>query len=319
VQYRRIGKTNIEVPVICGGCMALVESPTYGTQAGELSARTIRAALDEGINFFDTAEMYGDGQSEELLGRALKGVRERVVVTTKVGPENLRGEDLPAACERSLKRLQTDYIDLYMIHWPNHEVPLTETVSALEKLKEQGKIRAIGVSNFGKLDLREILSYCRVEANQVPYSLLWRVIEHEIVELCVESDVSILCYSPLAQGLLAGKFERPQDVPPQRRRARYCRPGVINRVFQFLAEFRSLSADINTPTIHLALAWLLCQRGVASVVAGMRSPEQARLNARAGGVKLDRTTLMRLDRLSAPIKEVLDKNPDMWQEESRYR
>ena len=195
MQYRKLGRTDITVSGIALGCYQFERGAVWGEPDEKESIATIRSALDLGITFFDTAEAYGDGYSEELLGQAVAGQREKVVIASKVSPHNLAPDALKNACENSLKRLRTDYIDLYQIHWPNREVPLEDTVGALEELKQAGHIRAMGVSNFGIEDLSDFLKLAHPESNQLPYNLIWRAIEHELVPACLEHEVGVLTYS----------------------------------------------------------------------------------------------------------------------------
>lgn len=321
MRYRKLGGTDIEVSAVCCGTMAMGSSGTFGEQDDELSVQTVHAAFEAGVNFFDTAEGYGEGHSEEVLGKALAGRREDAVIATKVSRHHLPEPDLIRACENSLHRLRTDHIDLYQVHWPDHEIPFIETAAALEGLREQGKIRCWGVSNFGKLDLAEALGAPgHPQVNQLPYSLLWRVIEHDIAPICEQNEVSIICYSPLAQGILTGKFTSPDEVPPERSRARYCK-GAAELSFAVVDELRAASEDVGESMADVALAWLLARPAVASVIAGMRTPEQARQNARAGELELPAEVVDRLTRVSQPVMDALDTNPDMWQEgeQSRYR
>jgi aryl-alcohol dehydrogenase-like predicted oxidoreductase len=321
VEYRPLGRTDIEVSTVCCGTMAMCPHKTYPGQDDQAAIGAIHAALDAGINFFDTAEAYGDGYAENILGRGLEGRRDEAIIATKVSSNHLREADMRACCEASLRRLRTDYIDLYQVHWPNHDIPFEETAAVLEALKDEGKIRHWGVSNFGKRDLAEAIEVQRPEANQVPYSLLWRVVEHDIVPVCVEHDVSVICYSPMAQGILTGKFEGPEDVPAARKRARYCREEVIDLAFDVVDELRTVSEEIGEPMSAVALAWVLAQGGVTSVIAGARNAEQIAQNARAGDVALPPDAVEKLTRVSGLLKDALDTNPDMWNEgeESRYR
>jgi len=321
VEYRRLGRTDIEVSTVCCGTMAMCPHKTYPGQDDRAAIGAIHNALELGINFFDTAEAYGDGYAEGILGRGLEGRRDEAVIATKVSRDNLREPDMRASCEASLRRLRTDRIELYQVHWPNHDIPFDDTAAALEALKKEGKIRHWGVSNFGKRDLPEAIEVERPESNQVPYSLLWRVVEHDIVPVCVEHDVSVICYSPMAQGILTGKFEGPQDVPAARKRARYCRDEVIDLAFDVVDELRKTSDELGEPTSAVALAWVLARDGVTSVIAGARNAEQVRQNARAGDIALSSDAVERLTRVSGLLKDALDTNPDMWNEgqESRYR
>lgn len=320
MQYRELGRTDIEVSVVCCGTMAMGSSAPFGQQDDEVSVQTVHAALEAGVNFFDTAEGYGAGHSEEVLGRALEGRRDEVVLATKVSRSNLPAASLVASCEQSLRRLRTDYLDLYQVHWAHHGFAFSRIAATLERLKEQGKIRCWGVSNFGREDLTGALDGGHPEVNQLPYSLLWRAIEHEIVPICVQNEVSIICYSPLAQGILTGKFAGPDDVPAERARARYCTEAA-EPSFAVVEELRAVSEGIGEPMPDIALAWVLGRPGVASVIAGMRTPDQARQNARAGELALPQDAAERLTDASGRVKDALDTNPDMWQagEGSRYR
>jgi myo-inositol catabolism protein IolS len=321
MRFRTLGRTDIEVSVVCCGAMAMSGAGIFGEQADDLSVQTVHAALDAGITFFDTAEAYGRGHSEEVLGRALEGRREEVVVASKAAPNHLREADLVAACESSLRRLGMEHMDLYQVHWPNHGLPFDETASVLDRLVEQGKIRCWGVSNFGPHDLTDALACGRPQVDQLPYSLLWRATEHEIVPVCVQNDVSVLCYSPMAQGILTGKFASAEDVPAQRKRARYCWDNAIGLSFAVVEELRVVAGDLGEPMADVALAWLLARPGVTSVIAGMRTPEQSRQNARAADLSLGPDIVERLERASQPLTDALDSDPDMWQtgDESRYR
>ncbi|MFW6060296.1 MAG: aldo/keto reductase [Phycisphaeraceae bacterium] len=330
MQYRTLGRTDIEVSTVAMGCWAIVGDGTWGPQDEQDAIDAIRAALDAGITFFDTAEAYGDGDSEKLLARGLADQRDRAVIASKVSPSNLNAADLRRACERSLKHLGTDYIDLYQVHWPNWDVPIDETFGALEKLRDQGKIRAIGVSNFGPKDLSEAINQARIESNQVAYNLLLRGVEHGIQPMCAEHGIAILPYSPLAQGLLTGKFRTADEVPEGRARtrhfaadrpqARHGEPGCERETFAAIDGIRAVSARIGQPMGRVALAWLLHQPAVASVLAGARNPAQARENAQAADVTLSDEVLRELDELTQPVKRHLGANPDPWQPaETRMR
>jgi aryl-alcohol dehydrogenase-like predicted oxidoreductase len=281
------------------------------------------------VNLFDTAEGYGGGDSEAMLGRALEGRRHQAVIATKVSRANLSGTEVKRACEDSLRRLQTDYIDLYQIHWPSRAVPLDETLAALEKLREQGKVRAIGVCNFGVDDLADLLAIGRVETNQLPYSLLWRAIEYVIRPRCVDEGIGILCYSSLAQGLLTGKFASADEVPEGRARtrlfagdrpqARHGEAGCEAEAFAALAEIRAICQEIRQPMANVALAWLLRQPGVTAVLAGARRPDQIRQTARAADLDLAPDIVSRLRAATEEVKRIVGLNPDMWQTQSRFR
>jgi len=327
---RQIGRTGIEVTPVSIGCWAIVGDDTWGAQDKAEAIAALRAAADCGINFFDTAEGYGHGYSEELVAEALGDRRDQIVIASKVGPGHAADpKSLRKSCEDSLRHLHTDYLDLYYLHWPIRNAPIEEALAGFDKLREEGKIRAFGVSNYGKLDLPELLAHGRCEANQLPYSLLWRVIENEIVPICLENDLSIMCYSPLMQGLLTGKFRTPDDVPAGRARtrlfagtrpdSRHGEPGHEAEAFRTIDAIADIAAEVGRPMGEVALAWLLHRPGVASVIVGARNPAQAEQNRRAMDLVLEPEILARLDAATASLKRNLGTNPDMWQAESRYR
>ena len=311
------------------GCWAIAGDQFWGTQDERDAVEAIRTAVDCGINFIDTAEAYGNGASEELIGKALEGRRDQVVLATKVGGQYLAPDDLRAACEASLTRMRTDYIDVYYIHWPNWDVPFSETYGALSRLKEEGKVRVIACSNFGKRDLPELLREGRVEANQLPYNLLWRGIEYEILPLCIENGVSVTCYSPLLHGLLTGKFRSVEDLPPNRIRTRHMAPGRMGvrhtelgaeqETFAAVDQIRDLAEQAGMPMAQLSIAWLLHQEGVTSVIAGARNPDQVKVNSAAASVTLSDDVLARLEEITQPLKVHFGTNVDLWDTESRIR
>ncbi len=329
MKYRRLGTTNIEASVIAMGCWAIVGDETWGPQEEKQSLDTIAASLDAGANFFDTAEGYGAGYSEEMLAKALAGKRDRAVIASKVSRSHLTADGIRKSCEASLKRLGTDRIDLYQIHWPSRSIPLEESMRALEALKGEGKIRAIGVSNFAVKDLDDLLAVAGVETNQLPYNLLFRALEFEVLPKCVEAGIGVLCYSPIAQGLLTGKFKTADDVPEGRARTRHfskSRPqvrhgedGAEEETFEAIDEIRRIAQDAGAPMERVALAWLVAQPGVTSALAGARTPRQARDNAAAGDLELSPETLSRLAKATDKVKAKLGPNLDMWQAESRMR
>ena len=329
MRYRKLGGTEIEVSTICLGCYVFEGGTTWGQQDEGDSIAAIEAALDAGINFFDTAEAYGDGYSEELLGRVLKGRREAAVIATKASPGNLAPERLREACHRSLQRLGTDYIDLYQVHWPNRDVPIEETVATLEALKEEGAVRAIGVSNFGVRDLGDFLDHAHPATNQLPYNLLWRAIEHDLVPKCQEHGVGVLTYSSLMQGLLTGKYRSPDAVPEGRARtklyskdrplSKHGQPGFEPEAFEAVARLRELADSAGYPLAQLAVAWLLARPAVTSVLVSARSASQVRQNVPAAELEPPIDLLDQMTAATEELKSKVGRDPDMWLSDSRYR
>nr|WP_253274305.1 aldo/keto reductase [Myxosarcina sp. GI1] len=284
----------------------------------EDSIKTIRAAYEAGITTIDTAEVYGNGHSEQIIAKAVGDVRDKLVYASKVFASHLKYDEVIAACDRSLKNLATDYIDLYQIHWPSgafntEDVPIEETMKALNQLKEEGKIRAIGVSNFSRVQLEEASQYGRIDSLQPPYSLFWRKVEQDAVPYCIENDISILAYSSLAQGLLTGKFGKDHKFAEGDHRA-------DNTLFQgdnyqhaqtALQQLQPIAERYNCTLAQLSLAWLIAQPQT-NAIAGARHASQATDNAKAAEVELSEADLREIDQIGRQVTDYLDDNPVMW-------
>jgi aryl-alcohol dehydrogenase-like predicted oxidoreductase len=329
VKHATLGTSSVEVSEMGLGLWGIGGGDTWGDQESEQAIETIHTAVDNGITFLDTAEKYGDGQSERLLGRALEGLdRSELTIATKAAEENLRPDDLKAACQRSLDRLNTDYVDIYYVHWPNPDVPLRETMTAMRELQDDGMIRAIACSNFGEGYLREALEHASIAANQIPYNLLWRTIEEGLMDACTSNGVGVVGYSTLCMGLLTGKFELPDDVPEGRARtrhfsgdrpqARHGEPGAERETFEAIDRIRTIADDAGVEMTQLAVAWVLSRPGVTSALVGARSPEQVRENVGAVDLDASEATYERLTAATEDLKNSLGSNHDMYQAESRY-
>jgi len=329
MQMRRLGKTDVEVSVVAMGCWAIVGDSTWGPQDQSDTAQAIDAAMDAGVNFFDTAEAYGDGFSEEILGKAFRGMRDEVVIATKASGNHHAPAELKKACENSLRRLQTEYVDLYQLHWPSREVPFSDTWEMMCQLRREGKARAIGVSNFGGEDLAALHQSGTPDSDQLCYNLLFRGIEYEIQPVCADDEISIICYSPMMQGLLTGKFAGPDEVPEGRARtrhfaqdrpgARHIEQGAEEETFRAVNRIREIIQVTGKPMSSVALAWLLARPAVTTVLAGMRNAEQAKQNAMAGELKLTDGMVAELTQATEELKEKLGPNADMWQTDSRIK
>lgn len=330
MQYIKLGSTDIEVSQMALGCWPFAGGKVWGHQDDDDSIATVHAALDEGVNLFDTAEGYNDdSNSEEVLGTALSGRRDKAVIATKISHANLHPNVVAEHCHASLKRLHTDYIDLYQIHWPNHDIPVQDTISELLKLRESGKIRAIAVCNFGPIDISDILSCGDIVTDQLPYNLLWRAIEFEIQPKCVDNDIGIICYSPLAQGMLAGRYNNPDEVPPglsrsrhfsnQRPTAMHDEPGQETLTFDAIAKVKQIAESAGEHPATIALAWVLKQNGVASLLVGARNPDEVKLNIPAFNYNLPNDLENKLTKATSKLKDALGPNADMWHSDSRMR
>lgn len=317
MQLRRLGKSDLKISPILMGTWQAGKEMWVGIEDAQTTS-AIRAALEAGITTFDTAEAYGKGHSERVLGAAVSDFRDRVILATKVFPNHLKAEQVAEACHRSLKNLKTDVIDLYQIHWPagsfgTRAVPIAETMGALNQLKEEGKIRAIGVSNFSRRQIEEASQYGRIDSLQPPYSLFWRHVENDAMAYCEENNITILAYSSMAQGLLTGKFAKDHKFQKGDHRAgnRLFIPENFERVHRALDRLGPLAAEKKASLGQLALAWVISHAG-ACAIAGARSADQATQNAAAAGVSLSNDDLARLDEIGRLVTDYLDDDPVMW-------
>lgn len=316
MEYRRLGETGLMVSELCLGCM------TFGREADEeASGRLVSRFLEAGGNFIDTADVYADGVSEEITGRALKGVRDDVVLATKVrfpmggGPNDvgLSRKHVIRGCEDSLRRLGTDYIDLYQVHCWDAATPLEETLSALSDLVRLGKVRYIGVSNFTAwqimkgVSLGDALGLERFVCLQPQYSLIERNIEREILPACLEEGLGVIPWSPLGGGFLSGKYRRDARPPEDSRIAgaeewqeEYWDRRATERNWNTLDVVGSISEATGKSYAQISLNWLLRQPAVTAPILGVRTPEQLEDNLGATGWELDDDQVENLSEASAP-------------------
>ncbi|SMH30693.1 Predicted oxidoreductase [Picosynechococcus sp. OG1] len=318
MKTRQLGQSAVQItPIILGTWQA--GKRNWADIDDQEIVAGIRAAVDAGITTIDTAEIYGDGDSERRVAEAIAPQRDQVTLLTKVFANHLHHDQVITACENSLNRLQTDYIDLYQIHWPagtwnSDLVPIAETMAALNQLKEQGKIRAIGVSNFSLAQLQEAMEHGQIDSIQPPYSLFWRAIEREIQPFCAAQQISILAYSSLAQGLLTGKFGPDHQFAAGDHRSHnrlYADPENYQRVQTALGLLKPIATTKNCTLAQLAIAWLIRQPQTNAIV-GARNAQQAIANAQAIDVELTAKDLEAIDHIGRTVTDPLDENPLLW-------
>jgi methylglyoxal reductase len=320
MRYGKIGKTDMNASVVSLGTWAMASDSNWGPSDDEESARTIRRALDLGINYADTAPAYGFGHSEEVLGAAVKGMRDKVYLATKCGlrwdidddryfislqrdgltlrrvltPESLRWE-----LERSLKNLGTDYLDMYITHWQNpegYEPSIEITMKALLAFKKEGKIRGIGISNVTAEQIKEYSKYGTVDLVQNKYSMLDRDAQKEILALCGELGITFQPYSPLERGILAGKIGPDAEVTGRARMGNkwYERENRI-KILNMLEKMKPLCEKYSCGLSGLVVAWTLAQSASMNVLCGSRKLEQIEENVEGGGFELEAADLSTID------------------------
>jgi len=289
--YVELGRTGLKVSQIGVGCWQIgSRSWGWGAEYGEEEViQAIRTAIDHGVNFIDTAEIYGGGESEKIVGRAIKEIKEKVIIATKVWPTHLTHDGVLKACERSLSRLGVDVIDLYQIHWPNPFIPINQTMRAMERLVKEGKIRHIGLCNFSLkqfIRAQEVLKREEIVSNQVKYNMIEREAEKELIPYAEKNKITIIAYSPLAQGLLTGKYDpasRPRDYV--RRINILFDEENLKRLLPLIQLLKEIAGRRGKTPAQVALNWLI-RRSEVIAIPGAKRPAQAEENAGAADFKL---------------------------------
>ena len=347
MQIRECGRSGLKISALGIGCWSFGggESDYWGRQDQKDAQEVVRRAVDLGVNYFDTAEAYNSGRSEIGLGQAIRDIpRDSVVIGTKLSPSNAFPGMITEHCEASLRRLGTDYIDLYMVHWPltvkaiqqfdrSITIPplANEVFAELGKLRDQGKIRHLGVSNFGGVRLDEALrTGATIAVNQLPYSLVSRAIEWEILPVCAERGVGVVGYMALQQGLLSDRCNRLDELAPLRRRtrhfdnrkvslARHGENGAEKELAEALLKIHSLARDLGTTVSKLALAWCVARASVTCTLAGARNTRQLEENAQAFASPLPADVIHRLDEITRAVKEKMGPSFDYWESQANDR
>jgi len=319
MEHRHLGRSGLKVSEIAYGNWI-----THGSQVEEDAAKAcVAAALDEGITTFDTADVYAGTRAEAVLGRALHGLRrESLEICTKVfwptgpGPNDrgLSRKHIMESAHASLRRLQTDYLDLYQAHRYDHGTPLEETLRAFDDLVRQGKVLYIGVSEWRAEEISAALAIAgqlgldRLISNQPQYNMLWRVIEAEVLPLCETEGIGQIVWSPIGQGALTGKYLPGQAAPAGSRATDASGSGFIkgfltDEILSRVAELRPVAEQAGLSMAQLAIAWVLQNPGVSAAIVGATRPEQVRENVKASGVRLDGEVMRRIDDVLAPVIE----------------
>ncbi|KUY26616.1 aldo/keto reductase [Elizabethkingia ursingii] len=312
MEFRKLGNTDLELSAITYGAFAIGGNMWGGNEKKD-SIESVRASIDNDVTTLDTAPFYGFGLSEEMIGEAIKGYdRSKIQLLTKFGlvwdgsnqgkgefffDAEEAGKTIPVykyaskasvikEVEDSLKRLQTDYIDLLQIHWPDATTPISETMEALEILLQQGKIRAAGVSNYSVEQVAEARQSLNIASNQIGYSMLNRGVENDLVPYALENDLGIIVYSPMERGLLTGKYFKDGKLKDNDHRNGYFQQFDLEKVKTFLETITPIAEDKNATLSQLVLRWTSLQPAITVVLAGARNAEQAAANAKAMDINL---------------------------------
>jgi aryl-alcohol dehydrogenase-like predicted oxidoreductase len=302
MRHRKLGNTDTEVPSVSLGTWVF-GGECWGCADDNESIKVVREAVESGMEMIDTAPIYGGGRSEEVIGKALKGIeRGRYKIATKCGLEkkgnairpNLSRVFIREEIDNSLRRLRTDHIDLYQCHWPDPDTPFSESFGELNRLKDEGKIKHIGVSNFSLEELKEAMSLAEIASNQIRYSIFDREPELEMIPFCQENSISILSYGSLGGGILTGKYREPRRFPKGDVRSffyKYYSRDFWERSAELVSVLQRIAEEHSAPVSNSAINWVLRTDAVASCIAGCRNTAQLRSNVRAGGWSLSEKEL----------------------------
>ncbi|MBD3239793.1 MAG: aldo/keto reductase [Chitinivibrionales bacterium] len=309
--YRELGVSGLRVSAVGLGTWAM-GGDFWGESDDEQSISAIKAAIDHGVTLIDTAPAFGAGHAEELVGRAVKGRRNEVVIATKGGvtrtPDgfavNLKPETIEREVDESLKRLDLDVIDLYHIQSPDPHVPLGDTLEAVLRLRDKGKFRYFGLSNFGVPQVRQALSKVAVASVQPHYSLLRRDIERDLVPYCIDHDIGLITYGTLAGGILSGKYREIPQFGPGDNRAQFYdffHEPLWGRIQGMLDSLRPIASRHGRPLSQVVINWLYWQPGITTVLVGARNADQAISNAEAGEWELSNDELDDIDEIAQRV------------------
>ena len=293
MRTRKLGKDGPDVPVICLGALPI--GGLMGSITEERAIATVRAAIDVGMSFIDTAEAYRT--SESWVGKAIKGRRDKVFLGTKVSGNDHSTEHIDRAIDASLRALGTDHIDLYQLHSPQPQWPIERTMGHLLRLRDGGKIRYIGISNFSAEQTVEALRYGPINSSQPRYNMLFREAEESVLPCCLDKGIGVIPHSVLAKGMLSGTYRPGHKFDSDDHRSKFTtfEGATFERVTQIAARLDAWAADRGRDLVELAIAWTLAHPSITSAIVGAKSPEQVRHNAMASDWELTHHDLKQID------------------------
>jgi aryl-alcohol dehydrogenase-like predicted oxidoreductase len=314
MEYRPLGTSDIKVSAVCLGTWA-IGGQNWGDVDDENSIAAIRRALDVGMTFIDTADIYGKGHSEKIVGQAIQGRREEAIIATKVGnrwdDEGNQWTDcsydyILQAVEDSLERLGTDYLDVYLIHKPDPSVPIEETMRALAKLYDEGVTRAVGVSRYNREQIEEAQSHITLHAAQYPLNIFRRSEITPILPFCREHNIGMMAYAPLSKGLLTGKFDEDTEFPENdlRSRSPIFQGQAFKERLEAVEALKPIAKRHDKTLAQLAINWNLCQPGVTTALTGAKRPDQVEENAGGAGWRLTPEDLGEIEQIVADIEDL---------------
>ncbi len=317
MEYTKLGKTDIEISKIALGCWAMGAGREWGDSLEDrIYSETIMTAIEGGVNFLDTAMGYGNGHSEEVLGKTIKNIRDKVVISSKCSAPGLTKGKARASVEASLSRLNTEYIDIFFVHWPSPDIPVEEPIEQLMKLKDEGKIRAIGVSNYTLKHLKRAVSTGQIDILQPCYNLYWRHIETDLLPYCIENKIGVMTYSSIAQGLLTGKFTKDWEFAETDMRSTTIplfKSPTFEMAIDATEKIRIIGEKYGKSPVQTAINWVINKPGIMSAIVGAKRPEQVTENLKASGWTLSEEDYRQIGSISMEVAETVSDWDTMYQ------
>jgi len=309
MEYTTLGRTGVDVSKIILGAWQFGKA-SWGEIKDDESVQTMFAAIDAGINMIDTAVGYGQGYSEEIVGKTVREAAGDCMIASKVmgNPEAIL-----SGAEAALERMGVECIDLYQLHYPNPRCPIADQIGAMAELQDAGKIRWIGVSNFSLEQMQEVVETARIETCQPPYNLFWRQFEDDVLPFCTQNGISVIPYSPLAQGLLAGKFRSPEDVPDDiRANNKLLAPDILARCVPVIERLEQIGEAHGRTLVEAAIAWTLQCPDITAPIIGARRKDQLQQNLGGVGWELTTEEWSGISEAGLEISALLDFSSNMW-------
>jgi aryl-alcohol dehydrogenase-like predicted oxidoreductase len=309
MQYRELGTTGVQVSEIILGAWQFGQQWWADIKDDE-SFDAIGAALDAGINMIDTAVGYGNGYSEKIVGEAVKGRSEEVLLASKIdaNPDSIR-----SGIDACLERMGIDCIDLYQVHYPSPQIPIAETIGAMDEIRKAGKVRFVGVSNFSLQQMQEAVATARIDTCQPSFSVLWREFDEDVIPFCQQQGIAVIPYSPLAQGLLAGKFRSRADIPDDiRAQSKLFAEGIFEQCVCVVELIESIGARYGKTPAQTTIAWTLQTPGITMPIVGARRPSQLEANLGGVGWKLTDDEWQQISDAGKAVSAQLDFSTNMW-------
>ncbi|MCK5811406.1 MAG: aldo/keto reductase [Clostridiales bacterium] len=319
MKYIKLGNSDIKVSTITFGTWAMGAGKEWGKSLEDSEyIKTLNTAYDNGITFFDTANGYGGGHSEEVLGKAFKSKREKIIISTKSGSPSLIENNAEKTVDDCLRRLQTDYIDVFLIHWPNVAIDVRKNMEQLNKLKEKGKIRSIGVSNFTIKHIKRAITEGQIDVFQPCYSLYWRKIENGLLDYCKDNNIGVMTYSSIASGLLTGKFTKDwvfDDTDMRKNKIALYKKEVFEKAIDTNELLKKYADKYQKTLAQIAINWVINKEGITTAIVGAKKSSQVIDNVKATDFIMEKSDYDAIGKIAMSVYDMVNDWDTMYQKD----